>query len=351
MVSPTINELVADDTILHTLNLMRADAGVRRSILKIIRKLDADLVALVQRSKLTEFGKRRVAALQQIADALIQSAYREVTEEMEKSMFGIASAEGRQAVKGINGAVGVDLATVYIAPATLQNLATNAMIEGAPSAVWWARQARAVQNRFIDTVRMGLLQGLPTQTITRNVMNNVFPWERRNADALVRTSVQQVANDVRLKTYEYNRSVVKGVKTLVTFDGKTTKLCMSRSPMAWYLDGKPMNAATTYEFPGPPPWHWNCRTTLTAVLKSWGELGSHKKIKEIEPGLRSSMDGAVPEELSYEEWLKTKSAEFQREKLGKYRYEKFAKGELKLSDLVDQTGNELTIPELEALTK
>ena len=350
MATPTVNEVVADNVTLHTLNLMRADAGTRRTVLSILNKLDKDLAVLLKDSGITEFKKARLNALKRMANAMIESAYAEVTTQMELDMFGVASAEGRSAVRGINGAVGVDLATVYIAPATLKVLSKDAMLQGATNAEWWNRQSKAMQRRFLDTVRMGILEGQTNFQIVRSVINNVFPWERRNAEAIVRTAVQTVANDVRYQTYQYNSSVVKGVQSLVTFDTRTSHLCKSRSAMAWKLDGTPMNAATNISFPGPPPWHWNCRTTLTAVLKSWEELGSSKKIKEIEPGVRSSMNGQVSADQSYDDWLKKLPADDQIAALGPGRYKLFKDGNLKLRDLVDQTGRELTIPELEALS-
>lgn len=345
-----VSDLIADETIAHTINLMRFDAGERRSVLRLMRTLEDDLSFALLKSGITQFQKRRLNALQKLVEAIIESAYGQITDQMWADMQGLASAEGRQAVRAINDSVRVELASVYLAPATVREIAKNTLIEGAPSAIWWGRQSKALQRRFMDQVRMGLLQGQTIPQMSRAIRENVYPWNRRNADALVRTSVQSVANSVRLRTYEVNSSVVKGVQALVTLDSRTTRLCMSRSGMAWSLDGDPLpGTKTDIPFPGPPPWHWNCRTTLSAVLKSWDELGSSKKVREIDPGTRASMDGQVARDLTYEEWLKIKDAAepgFAREKLGPGRYDLWKKGKLTLRDLVDQSGNELTLEQL-----
>ena len=344
------NDLVLDNTIIHTINLMRFEAGERKKIVRLLRDLNTELSGILAQDDLTKFSKRRLQALERFSNALIDTTYREISDEMERDLQGVASAEGRAAVRGINSSVGVDLATVYVAPSTLKALAGNTLIEGAPSSAWWARQIPTVQRRFMDTVRMGILQGMPTPAIVRMVREQVFPWKRRNAEAIVRTSVQAVANNVRMETYKFNSSVVKGVRAVVTLDTRTSRLCMSRSGNAWDLDGKPIKGTDTkIPFPGPPPWHWNCRTTLTGVLKSWDELGSSKKIKEISRSTRASMDGQVPADLNYEEWLRIKDkAEpgFAREVLGPGRYTLWKKGDLSLRDLVDQTGRELRLDEL-----
>src|SRR5207247_9870831 len=66
-------------------------------------------------------------------------------------------------------AVGVDVLTTAISPAMLQTIASDTLVNGAPSAEWWARQAGATQRRFQDQVRLGLLQGESVDDISRRV--------------------------------------------------------------------------------------------------------------------------------------------------------------------------------------
>ena len=85
--------------------------------------------------------------------------------------------------------------------------------------------------------------------------------------------------------------------------------------------------------------------------KSWEELGASKKIKEIDPGTRASMDGQVAADMTYEQWLKKKDAAepgFAKSVLGPGRYNLWKNGKLTLRDLVDQRGRELTLEQLDA---
>ena len=118
--------------------------------------------------------------------------------------------------------------------------------------------------------------------------------------------------------------------------------------------GRPLPESTVRtKFPGPPPWHWNCRTTLTPIMFSWKELSSRKKrkgskkIKEIPGSTQASMDGQVADSLTYEGWLKKQNKQRQMEALGPTRYKLWKQGKLKsFTQLIDQTGRPLTVEQL-----
>jgi SPP1 gp7 family putative phage head morphogenesis protein len=90
----------------------------------------------------------------------------------------------------------------------------------------------------------------------------------------------------------------------------------------------------------------NCRSVVTAVLKSWKELG----LKEPTAGTRASMDGQVPETETYQTWLAKKDAAFQDEVLGKARGEMFRNGTT-LDRFVDDSGKQYTLEQLRKIEK
>lgn len=340
------NQALVDKAILHTLDVLRFDAGERKAILKMLKQAEYNLIRMYEHANLTSFSRSRLKAFQKTVEAYIESIYGEITVQSREALRGVAKATGKSSVTQVNAVIGAELAVVYIAPATLSALADSTLIEGAPSAVWWGRQSKALTRKFMDVIRMSMVEGLGTAAISKRVREQVFPWNRRAADAITRSSVLAVSNAVRYRSYELNSSLIKGVKALVTLDNRTTRLCMSRSGMAWNLsDGTPMTEDTDIAFPGPPPWHWSCRTTLTPVLKAYDEL-SKTKGATLPPRMQSSMDGQVPGDLTYEQWLKTKDDAFQKKVLGTGRYELWKQGKLTLRDLVDQTGRELTLAQL-----
>jgi hypothetical protein len=69
---------------------------------------------------------------------------------------------------------------------------------------------------------------------------------------------------------------------------------------------------------GPGKFHWGCRSTSSPVLKSIKELGG-EDIESFTPAQRASMDGAVPADVTYSDWIKRQSAARQDEILGPVR--------------------------------
>jgi len=69
------------------------------------------------------------------------------------------------------------------------------------------------------------------------------------------------------------------------------------------------------------------------VLKSFRELGLD--IDEIPEGTRASMDGQVPESLSYSKWLKGQDEKIQNDVLGINRANMFRAGKA-LDGFIDQ---------------
>ena len=119
-------------------------------------------------------------------------------------------------------------------------------------------------------------------------------------------------------------------------------ICISYSGMSWDLDGNPIG--NSLPFNGGPPRHWGCRSVLIPLLKSFRELGVNRD--EIPPSTRSSLDGQVAEDLSFNDFLKGKSKTFQNDLLGEGKAQLWRDGKISLTDLLDQKGRPLTLEQL-----
>jgi SPP1 gp7 family putative phage head morphogenesis protein len=126
--------------------------------------------------------------------------------------------------------------------------------------------AESQAQRFNAIVRTGLLTGEPTPQIARRMVGSLDFGQlaktarqqalaggelTRMADhqvlTIVRTSVQQVANEASQQVYRANEDVTQKYQYLATLDSRTSAICRS-------LDGK------TFKYgDGPtPPVHFNC---------------------------------------------------------------------------------------------
>jgi SPP1 gp7 family putative phage head morphogenesis protein len=160
--------------------------------------------------------------------------------------------------------------------------------------------------RFSQVVRQGLLTGETTPAIAKRLIGSLQFGERAKtvreiaaaggqataiADnqivALVRTSINQVANTASQQVYEANQDITKKYRYVATLDTRTSAICRA-------LDGK------VFEYgKGPtPPQHFNCRSTTVPVI-DYKELG----FDPPPPGRRAAQGGQVPANTSYGKWL------------------------------------------------
>ena len=376
-----ISDQIADKYINHSVNLQRFDADVRQRTLGYLEQLERDLVSQLQEADptqpaLSRFRKDRLDKLLKETRGTIKTAYADMSKAANKELRELPRIEADFTVKTLNLSIGVDIASVRFTPETLRAIASDTLIEGAPQNIWWSRQKEARIRAFSDQMRQGVLQGEPLSTLVQRVRGKstgkrhtyfigderkvfvefaggIMDTGTRQAEALVRTSVQAIANEARMQSFQQNADVIQGTQALVTLDSRTSTICISRSGAVWDLEtGKPIQG-TTESFPGPPGWHWNCRSTLIPYMYSWEQLSQrnlgarkNKKIDEIPKSTQSSMDGQVAEDLTYEQWLKKKPKAFQIEKLGKGKYELWKEDKISFTDLIDQTGRPLTVAEL-----
>ena len=158
---------------------------------------------------------------------------------------------------------------------------------------------------FGQVVRQGLLTGETTDEIANRLKGRLRYGQpgsvkeiakkggqattvaNNQVIALVRTSINQVANAASQQVYEANQDITKKYRYIATLDTRTSAICRA-------LDGREFEYGK-----GPtPPQHFNCRSTTGAVIDYEG-LGF------IPPreGKRAAQGGMVPANESYGQWL------------------------------------------------
>ena len=333
---------IADDILAYTLDLNRLDAHMRNNALRILRDLETQLKrTLNDRGPMTEFSKastdRLLLDIKNITDKYYGDLNRLVTSDLQ----GVAGAQG-EVIRTTLAGVGYGPA---IAPAThFATALTDVLIQGAPSAEWWSRQSADTAFKFSNLVRQGIVQGDTNQQIIRGV-EDIMTTSRANIAALVQTSVQTVANESRMETFRQNADIISGVMQLSTLDSHTTDICMAYSGAEWNLEEDPIGD-NKLPFNGGPPRHWNCRSVLVPITKSFAELGLDKP--EMSSTQRASTDGPIEANTTFASFLDRKGEAFQDEILGAGRAEMWRDGKITLPQLLDQRGNPLTLAELKA---
>jgi SPP1 gp7 family putative phage head morphogenesis protein len=375
----TVNQKILDMVTGRAVRLQRFTATQKREILAGLRKLFGDLVRELRDLSPIDvmapsLQQNRLLKLSAIVADLIDQGVKDLRRTHDQALAEIAELEALWFQKAANKAVGVDIMTVSLSRQQVRRIVSDTLIEGAPSKEWWEKVADSTRQTFINTVRAGMAKGLPTEEIVQQLIGTktlpgALVSTERQVEALVRTSVQTVANQARLDLYDENQDVLKGIQWVATLDNRTTIICMGLHGKVWSLpDYEPVDH--DIPFPGPTA-HWNCRSTQVAVFRSWRELAQSRAVPTeaggrsdietlyernlIEQGFsreeaarilrnaRASMDGEVPRALTFDEWLSTKSKAFQDEMLGPGRAELWRSGKLTLTELLDQNGRPLPL--------
>jgi SPP1 gp7 family putative phage head morphogenesis protein len=250
-------------------------------------------------------------------------------------------------------------AAVQGAPATFSLTAAKGATITLPNGEVLTKAFRGIAvdqaERFSQVVRNGLLTGETTPSIAKRLIGNLqFGEEAKTvrqlvaaggqatavADnqvmALVRTSINQVANAAAMSIYEANQDITKKYRYSATLDKKTSSICRA-------LDGREFEYGK-----GPvPPQHFGCRSAVVAVIDYEG-----LDFVPPPPGRRASADGPVSVNTSYGQWLKDQPLKVQQDVLGprKVPYfnrlvEKYGARDA-MAKLVRDDGSELTLDQL-----
>lgn len=363
-----------DAFVTYTANLRRVSVTEVSRITGLLLLLRQELVEeLDSNPGITDYRRSRVEALIKQGQSTIATAYNEIEESNLGLNTSIAHLSARQTERTFRNLL-IPLQSVITTEEQYRSLASNALINGAPSSDWWRKQTVNLQDAFAQQVRMGYISGESMDDIVRRVrgratgkrhvyeingkkkifneyVGGIMDTGTRQAAALVRTSVQQISADARMETFRDNAGILKGIMWVSTLDGRTTLLCASRDGKLYTVDGKPIDHDLPF-LTGPPA-HYNCRSTLVPVTKSWEEITGDKELDkmygDIPAGTRASMDGQVPEVLEFNDWFNSKDQQFQESYLGTGRYNLWKQGKFRIQDMVAADGTPLTLSQLEAL--
>ena len=242
---------------------------------------------------------------------------------------------------------------------TKRAIADDVLVQGARPLSWWRKQSNDMHTKFMNEMRTSIENGESVQRAATRVRGGtvrgvqvpgIMKATKAQANTLARTAINKVSNEARIQSFAANDRVIKALKQISTLDAVTSQTCIAYDGQVWENTArkKPV-PPSTLPFNQGPPRHFNCRSTLVPVLKSWKELGIDAD--ELSPSTRASMDGQVPADTTMDAFLRGKSKSFQDERLGKVKARLWRSKKISLSQLVDFRGNPLTDDQLLALVK
>ncbi|UOH17184.1 minor capsid protein [Acinetobacter sp. NyZ410] len=164
----------------------------------------------------------------------------------------------------------------------------------------------------------------------------------KDVDRVVRTARSHVSN----QSYESTWDALgfEFYKFFSVLDGRTSMLCASLDQTTWQKGDPNIRR---------PPLHPHCRSTLLGVDADGKIAGlrpfvaDNRAVKDIPKDQRDGKIGQVDANTSYKNWFKRQDETFQRNWLGKTRYELYKSGQYPLDKFIDPlSGKPFTIAEL-----
>lgn len=355
----TANEQLQDEAITHALYLQGYTKGTTSKILQLLKRTHNDLVSQLEvqleRLPQNEFNIARIDALLTPVNALIRDAYANVSGELNTELKGLTAYETGYQSQLFQNILPEQVAFITVTGEQAYAAAMARPFQGKLLSEWMAGLDADLAAKVRDAVRMGYVEGQTVGEMVRRIRgtralsyaDGLLDINYRNAETIVRTAISHTASYARDLTYAANDDIVKGIKWLSTLDSRTTPICQVRDGLVYTVKThKPVGHGYTW-LGGPGRAHMNCRSSSTVVLKSWREMGIDAD--EADASTRASLDGQVPADTTYAQWLKGKGAKLQDEVLGKTRGELFRSGKIELDKFYAKDMRTYTIDELRAL--
>lgn len=355
----TVNERLRDESIAHSLFVSRYATGTANKMVKILNQSDAELTArllvAMDRIPADNFTVNRLESLLGSVRQLNQIAIAGMQSSLAEELLQFAQHESGYQASLFDSLLPDAVTHRYpLASVTGDMVYAAAMsqpFQGRLLSEWASNLESDRLVRISNTVRSGYLLGDTTQMIARKVRGTVnagyqdgaLQASRANAASITKTAVNHVTAVARRSFADANGDIIDSKQWLSTLDSKTSPDCIIRDRLRYTLDGKPVGHKVPY-LQGPGRIHFCCRSTETLVTKSWRELGIDAD--EMDEGTRASMDGQVPGDTSYGEWLQRQPRDRQIDVLGEKRTRLMRDGGMQASDFFSDKGEWLTLDQL-----
>lgn len=344
----SVNETILDASTLHAVRLERYKNNIVRRMIAVLNRTDVDLLAqlnnALEKLEGSEFNIKRIDNVLKSVRQLNAEAYATINTELASELKDLTEYEIKFQQDLFVKTIPVEIAFESVVASQVYAASMARPFQGKLLREWLSGLEADKAIKIRDAVRIGVIEGQTINEIVRRIRgtralgytDGLMEINRRNAQALVRTAVAHTTNFARESVMKANEDILKGEQYVSVLDSRTTPLCQS-------LDGKiyPVGEGAI------PPMHIGCRSTRVAIVKSWRELGLD--VDEVPVSTRASMNGQVPADQTYGQWLKKQPIEIQNEVLGIERAKIYRANELPIDRFVNDAGEYYTLDQLKAL--
>ncbi|MGY6029847.1 phage minor head protein [Phytobacter sp. AG2a] len=355
----SVNDRLQDETIAHGLYVSRYGTGVARRMISLLNKMDADLAAkllvLLDGKRADTYSARRLASLLAGVRELNQQAYEPINDALARELMRYVEYEAGYQLDLFSSIIPKQIVKHVplqsIAPEQVYAAAVAQPFQGRLLKEWGQKLEADRLDKITNAVRSGFLQGETVEQIVRRVAgtpklnreDGAINASRRDLAVVTRTAVNHMAATARQEFAQANSDIVKAKQWSSTLDTHTSQWCIIRDRKLYSLDGKPLGHQIPY-LRGPGKIHFCCRSCEILVTKSWEELKIPSD--ELSSATRASMDGQVPAQTSYADWLARQPYARQEQVLGVTRALMLRDGKITVPEMFNDRGEYLTLEQL-----
>lgn len=338
-------------TLQRLANALADDSGA------LLRQAFDDLVAALVKLDPTAVAPRyrrdRLARLIERVEAILAPAFDDWHATQRAALADIGANQAERATLQLAAALG-DGAKGTVEPHTglssryFRRIIDAEPMQGAVLKDWAREQKRKTVFRVTSQVRLGVTKGETLDDIVRRVrgrsagargkyVGGVMDTTTREAEAIVRTAVNEISTHATVGTYQENADILEGYQLVVTMDGRTSPTCIhyGLTPEKVYpVEGGPR-----------PPFHFNCRTVTMPAI-DWDAIGMAPPEDE---GTRATATGQKPAGIDFDTWLKSAPPHYADQLLGRGRAQLFREGKVTLAELLKTDGGRVRLTPLAEL--
>lgn len=354
----SVNDLLMDENIRHQVALQKYSNTVVTKMVAVLNRSDIRLYAELQealaRLEPGSFTVERLESLLGSVRATNAAAYETIARELTEELRNFAQYEASYQAQALQNVLP---ASVHVASVTAETAYAAAMARPFQGVLLKdvLKEMDATRARKVRTaVAQGFVEGKTTDQVIRELRgtrakgysDGLMEGSRRDIEAVTRTALGHMAGMVQDRTAEANADIIKAVRWSATLDIRTSPICRPRDGKLYEpVSHKPVGHSMPW-LGGPGRAHWRCRSAQVVVLKSYAEMGVDLPEVVVVGKTRASMDGQLPADTTYSQWLTKQSAARQDEVLGPARGQLLRQGKLPVDRMYSTKGEFLTLDQL-----
>lgn len=354
----SVNDLLQDESIRHQVALQGYSTGVVQRIMAVLNRSDArlsaELATLLEGMTPTTFQMERLESLLTSVRSLSTATYDQMGKALSDELREFVAYEVSYQHQMLVSHVPVFMHVAAVSAESVYAAALARPFQGVLLKNVWSDLDAQKFKRVRQSIAQGYTEGKTTDQIIRELRgtrargyeDGIIQRDRRDVEAVVRTALGHTAGMAQDRVMEANTDLLKALQWSATLDLRTSAPCRIRDRLLYTPgDHKPIGHKVPW-LAGPGRLHWRCRSGQVPVLKSHKELGIDIPEIVAEGQTRASLDGQVPRDTTYADWIRKQSAARQDQVLGPTRGKLLRQGKLEMAEMYTARGELLTLDDL-----